>query len=148
MTDKPAARRGVHPLPTGSELWFIQANRTGTVHFTVKYPTWYEDQLPTTAVHKNGAAFVALMSSPTVTACGQRTFPGNPAPDARHNYTDTFADDRLCGRCYRTLHPDDHELAFQHAQPAGSDPAEDDGYPRLHRPTERDGAPASPVNAP
>ncbi|MFI2348845.1 hypothetical protein ACH492_17710 [Streptomyces sp. NPDC019443] len=55
-----------------------------------------------------------LAHRPTVTRCGKRTF---PQYGDRHGATGRFADEDLCGACYRTLTPEDQERAFEHEQP-------------------------------
>ncbi|WP_406730379.1 hypothetical protein [Streptomyces sp. NBC_01794] len=51
---------------------------------------------------------------PTVTRCGKRT---SPQYGDRREATGRFADEHLCGACYRTLTPEGQERAFEREQP-------------------------------
>jgi hypothetical protein len=104
-------------IPCDAEFLFVETVRTGTVHIAVKYMPWHDlgEQVGDTV--SGGASFIALALAPTITRCGKRTHPGNPSPAAPWRGTDCFSDDQLCAACYRTLHPDDHERAFEHKQP-------------------------------
>ncbi|MCX4799609.1 hypothetical protein OG497_37780 [Streptomyces sp. NBC_01242] len=105
-------------LPEFSELRFVEAASTGTVHFTVYVPSWLEPEGESVPLADGtGRALAALLEAPTVVRCGRRTFPNSPSSDAAHQFTDCFDDERLCGGCYRTLHEDDQALAFEHRQP-------------------------------
>lgn len=101
------------PIPSDAELRFIETITTGTVHIAVRYSPHHLGRQPSIApVISGGSAFVAMATQPTVTRCGRRTF---PQFEDRHLGTDRFADDQLCGACYRTLAPEDQERAFDHA---------------------------------
>lgn len=86
-------------IPAGAELRFILATRTGTVHIAVWLPPFHPDATP------------AMSLAPVVTRCGKHTVPVG----GRHESVGRFADEQLCGACYRTLAPADQERAFEHA---------------------------------
>ena len=90
------------------------------MHIAVKYSSYDLGRQPVESTIEGGAAFVALAVHPTVTRCGQRTF---PQFEDKHCGTDRFRDEQLCRACYRTLDPADHERAFEHETP---DDAEDE----------------------
>ena len=107
-------------IPADADVLFIEAAGTGTVHITVRYKPWHEEKGEVRTVSSGGAAFIALMMTPTLTRCGQRLFP-NDSENSRHKFTDRFADSQLCGGCYRTLSVDEQERAFEHEQPQDVD---------------------------
>lgn len=118
----------VQRLPEHAELYFVETIATGTVHIEARVPVWARHDEPTETYRMGdgtGRALQALLGTPTVVRCGQRTFPGSPASDARHKFTDCFDDEQLCGACYRTLHPDEQARAFEHRQPGGQQASED-----------------------
>jgi hypothetical protein len=107
------------PIAAGSDVRFVEALRTGTVHVVVLPP---EDDVDDEAVEfipmdGSGRALAGLLGTPTVTRCGLDTFPHNPSAEARHGMTYRFRDSQLCAACYRTLTPADQHLAFEHGQP-------------------------------
>ncbi|MFJ3084676.1 hypothetical protein ACIPJG_33670 [Streptomyces halstedii] len=107
-------------LPCDAELLFVEAVSTGTVHIAVRYRAYHLADDDVTEVIKGGSSFVALAISPTTTRCGKRTF---PQFERDHIKTARFNDDQLCRACYRTLHPDDQERAFEHDVPEPTTPA-------------------------
>nr|WSZ21228.1 hypothetical protein OH837_49165 [Streptomyces canus] len=107
------------PIAAGSDVQFVKALRTGTVHLVVLPPDDGEDLDPDKCIPMDGSgrALAGLLGTPTVTRCGLPTFPHNPSRDARHGMTYRFYDEQLCAACYRTLVPEDQPKAFQHAVP-------------------------------
>lgn len=101
-------------IPRDAELIFIKAVHTGTVHTAVRHMPWHVESDEPRETVSGGAALVAMATKPTLTRCGKRT---HPQFERNHVKTDRFSDDRLCRACYRTLHRDDQERAFEHAQP-------------------------------
>lgn len=101
-------------IPPDAELMFIETVSTGTVHLAVRYQPHHSIGNEAGEVLTGGAALIAMATKPTVTRCGKRTF---PQFEQAHEKTTRFADDRLCGACYRTLEPEDQERAFEHEQP-------------------------------
>lgn len=108
------------PIPFDADLLFVETVSTGTVHIAVRYQAHHLTDDPSIETVKGGGALVALALSPTVTRCGQRTF---PQAERDHVKTSRFHDEQLCRACYRTLVPADQERAFEHATP---DDTEDD----------------------
>jgi hypothetical protein len=108
----------VEQIPSDADLMFIEAASSSTVHIAIQYRSWHLDDDPVIETISGGAAFVALAMSPTVTRCGKHTF---PQFERDHWKTDRFRDEQLCRACYRTLHPDDQERAFEHRQPDDED---------------------------
>ena len=113
------------PLPSGADIRFVKALRTGTVHLVVLPPDEGPNVEPAGCIPMDGSgrALAGLLGTPTITRCGQPTFPHNPSANARHAMTYRFRDEQLCVACYRTLTPDDQERAFEHETP---DDDEDD----------------------
>ncbi|MEV5915807.1 hypothetical protein AB0M00_43860 [Streptomyces chartreusis] len=107
------------PIAAGSDVQFVKALRTGTVHLVILPPESDVDDesIESIPMDGSGRALAGLLGTPTVTRCGQNTFPHNPSADARHGLTYRFHDEQLCVACYRTLAPADQHLAFEHAQP-------------------------------
>lgn len=101
-------------IPSDADLVFIEALSTGTVHIAVRYRAYHLDSDRVIETVDGGGAFVALAISPTITRCGKRTF---PQFERDHEKTTRFRDEQLCRACHRTLHPDDHERAFEHDVP-------------------------------
>lgn len=114
-------------IPIDAELQFIETIATGVVHIAVRYSAHDLGRQPTVSVISGGAAFAAMAVQPTVTRCGQRTF---PQFEDKHLGTDRFRDDQLCRACYRTLTPDDQERAFEHAIPDEDEDEDDDRHTR------------------
>ncbi|MFI0901774.1 hypothetical protein [Streptomyces sp. NPDC020983] len=110
-------------LAPGSEILFIEATATGTVHLFVQPPEDEDPPREEIIMDGSGRALAALLGTPTVTRCGKPTFPYSPSRGARHQITYRFADGQLCVSCYRTLHPDDQARAFDHPQPDDADAA-------------------------
>jgi hypothetical protein len=110
-------------LPAGADIRFIRTIGTGTVHLLVLPPDPGPTVEPDEAIPMDGSgqALAGLLGTPTITRCGQHTFPYAPNADARHGFTWRFIDDQLCAACYRTLHPDDQGRAFDHPQPDDED---------------------------
>lgn len=106
-------------IPGDAQLLFIQAARTGTVHLYVRLGAHHLAG----RLSGQSQSIAAMFSTPTVTRCGERTFPHGIG--ARHEFVSSFSDDRLCAACYRTLHPDDQERAFDHEQPEGEGEGDD-----------------------
>lgn len=112
-------------IPHGSDVLFVKALRTGTVHLVVLPPDGGDDEaVVSIPMDGSGRALAGLLGTPTVTRCGLNTFPHNPSRDARHGMTYRFRDEQLCAACYRTLAPEDQERAFEHAQSADEDDEE------------------------
>lgn len=106
------------PILSGSDVLFVEALRTGTVHLVVLPPDDGPlDEGELIPMDGSGRALAGLLGTPTVTRCGLNTFPHNPSRDARHGMTYRFRDEQLCAACYRTLAPADQHLAFEHGQP-------------------------------
>lgn len=113
------------PIVPGSDVLFVKALRTGTVHLAVLPPDGGDDEaVGFIEMDGSGRALAGLLGTPTVTRCGLPTFPHNPCRDARHGMTYRFRDEQLCAACYRTLAPEDQERAFDHAQPEDEDDEE------------------------
>lgn len=116
------------PLPDHAELYFIETVATGTVHIETRVPVWATPDEPGETVRMGdgtGRVLAALFGTPTVTRCGQRTFPHIADRNiARHVFTTRFHDDQLCAACHRTLTPADQERAFEHEQPGDEDDEE------------------------
>ena len=113
-------------LAHGSDVLFIKALRTGTVHLAVLPPdSQDEEAVQELPMDGSGRALAALLGTPTVTRCGLPTFPHNPSRDARHGITYRFHDAQLCAACYRTLAPEDQQRAFDHPQPDDEDDEEE-----------------------
>jgi hypothetical protein len=106
------------PIPCDADLMFIETVSTGTVHIAVQYRAHHLDDDSVTEVIEGGSALVAMAISPTVTRCGQRTF---PQFERDHVKTNRFRDEQLCRACYRTLAPADQERAFEHETPDEDD---------------------------
>jgi hypothetical protein len=108
-------------LPEHAELYFVETLSTGTVHIEARVPVWatLDDPVIDTIRMGDGTGRVlaALLGTPTVVRCGQRTFPSHPGDDARHKFTGRFRDEQLCAACYRTLTVEDQSRAFEHEQP-------------------------------
>ena len=115
------------PIDRGAEVLFIEALQTGTVHIAVLPPDDGRDLEPEKCIPMDGSgrALAALLGTPTVTRCGQKTFPYRPNADARHGISYRFRDDQLSAASYRTLAPADQGRAFEHAQPGDEDDLED-----------------------
>ncbi|MGW2724770.1 hypothetical protein [Streptomyces sp. NPDC001492] len=106
------------PVAAGSDVRFVKALRTGTVHLVILPPGGDDDDAgESIPMDGSGRALASLLGTPTVTRCGLNTFPRNPSADARHGMTYRFHDSQLCAACYRTLTPADQHLAFEHGQP-------------------------------
>ena len=102
----------------GSDVRFVEALRTGTVHLVILPPDDEpDDDSAGILMDGSGRALAGLLGTPTITRCGLSTFPHNPSADARHGMTYRFHDEQLCAACYRTLTPADQHLAFEHATP-------------------------------
>lgn len=108
-------------IPDDAELRFIETVATGTVHIAVRYSPHYLGRQQSLGVISGGAAFAAMAVHPTVTRCGQRTF---PQFEDKHVGTNRFRDEQLCRACYRTLAPADQERAFEHETPDDADDEE------------------------
>lgn len=107
-------------LPCDADLLFVETVSTGIVHIAVRYRAYHLTDDDVTEVVAGGSAFVAVAIHPTTTRCGKRTF---PQFERDHIKTARFHDDQLCRSCYRTLHPDDQERAFEHDVPEHTTPA-------------------------
>jgi hypothetical protein len=103
-------------LPEHAELYFVETLYSGTVHIEVRVPVWARPEPAETIRMGDGTGRVlqALLETPVVVLCGQRTY---PAGETKHRFTDRFHDGQLCGRCYRLLHEEDQPRAFEHEQP-------------------------------
>lgn len=104
-------------LPDGAELRFVEHQGSGTVHLQVVLPSRADNSEPieTYAMDDGpGRMLAALVGSPTVVLCGQRTWPYDPSAGARWQHAARFADEALCRSCYARLHPEDQHLAFEH----------------------------------
>lgn len=115
------------PIPAGSDFKFVEALKTGTVHLVVLPPAEGQHDEPEVWILMDGSgkALAGLLGTPTVTRCGQPTFPHSPSRDARHGLTYRFRDDQLCAACYRTLAPADQHRAFEHETPEDEDDQEE-----------------------
>jgi hypothetical protein len=111
------------PIPSGADVLFVKALRTGTVHLVVLPPDDGPHEEPAVYIPMDGSgrALAGLVGTPTITRCGQPTFPHNPSVNARHGITYRFHDEQLCVACYRTLAPADQARAFEHETPDGED---------------------------
>lgn len=105
-------------IPGDADLLFIEASATGTVHITVREQPRHTGPGKILTIGAGQGALAALLSAPTITLCGLRTFPHNPSAGSRHYGVSRFPDERLCGSCHRALHPDDQHRAFEHPQNA------------------------------
>jgi hypothetical protein len=96
------------------------------VHLVVIPPASEDDEaVEFIPMDGSGRALAGLLGTPTVTRCGQATFPHNPSRDARHGMTYRFYDEQLCAACYRTLAPEDQTRAFDHPRPGDEDDQEE-----------------------
>lgn len=84
-------------LPDDAELRFVRATATGTVHLIVVEREQAGDDTPAVSIAAGLAAW-AGGARPVIARCGART---HPTVTGRHEWTGEFADDDLCGGCYR-----------------------------------------------